>query len=99
MALINRFSVNTVSYCFDLLMLSAGLLVNRKIATIAPEVAVTETGLYIVYVGSFGVSALCHLGIYQLRGKFNHYLENVVVQALDGDDEPVHSRQLLTADW
>ena len=96
MALINRFSVNTVSYCFDLLVLSAGLLVNRKIATVATEVAVTETGRYIVYIGSFGVSALCHLGIYQLRGKFNHHLENVVIQALDEDDEPSHAQQLLT---
>ena len=95
MALLNRVSANTISSCFDLLTLPVCLLINRKVSTIFENLDATKTGAYPLYVGYIGVSALYHLGIYPLRGKFNQYLENVAIRALNTDDGLAHPYQQL----
>lgn len=92
MALLNRFSINTVSSCLDLLALSMCLLVNRKISVMSEELDATPASQYAIF---FSVSLLCNLSTFHLRDIFYRYLEKIEVQSLDADDKSAPPHQLL----
>ena len=92
-ALLNHFSVDTVDQLADFLTLSVSVLVSREIFDMHDELEVTTPNSLNMYAS---IAGLCTLGIYQLRQNFDHYLEQLVIQSLDANDESVPPTQLLT---
>ena len=92
MVLLNHFSADTVGQLADFLAVSVCMLVNREIFNMHDELEVTTPNSFHIYTS---IAGLCTLGIYQLRENFDHYLEQLVIQSLEANDESVPPNQLL----
>ena len=90
--MLNQFSVDTVNQITDFLTLSVCVLVNRKIYNMYDELDVITPNSLNIYTS---IAGLCTVGIYQLRQHFDHYLEQLIIQSLEANDESVPPNQLL----